>query len=815
MKKGGFSSKSMQIFTVLSLLLSTAVFAADWPIFRGPNYDGISNEKGWNPNFADPEPEFLWREKIGTGFSVITVKDGKAYTTGNISNTDVVHCLDAVTGKAVWRYKYEEPKAPKYYEGGTSASVTIHQGKAYTLSKTGDALCLNADTGIVLWQKDVEDEYGYKPPTWGFSGSPFIMDDMVVYNVGSAGLALNKDTGELIWKSGKGVSGYSTPVPFEQDGRVSLLLFSKESLIAVSPEDGKVLWSFPWETKHDVNAADPIVKGNRIFISSGYNRGCCVLEVNGNDVKQIWESRAMRNHFSSCVLLDGNLYGFDESTLKCIEFNTGDTLWQQGGLGKGTLMMANDILIVLSESGQLITAPATPEGFEPVSKAKILSGARCWSAPVLANGKIFARNADGDAVCVKAGEEATAKSTSRGSANSAKTGGNWCRWRGPDLDGICKETGLLKKWPEDGPEMVWSCKGIGKGYAAVSVCDGVIYVPGTIDDTGYLNAIDTNGKLKWKSAYGKEWVRSFPGSRSTPTICDGRVYIISGLGEVVCCDASDGKKLWSVDVSAMYDGKHKNWGYAVSPLVYDDKLIFSPAGSKATVVALNKNNGSVLWESKSTGESDAYCPPLVFEHGEKKILVTMMSDSVWFLEADTGKIIYRDMFSDYQKKPKDINPNTPVYHDGCVFTTSGYDCGSAMYEISPDGIRVKRKWVQEELDVHHGGTVMLDGRIYGSSWRGNNNGDWLCLDWDTGKVLSSKDWENKGSVIAADGMLYLYEEKNGNVALAQPTRTGFDIVSSFKITLGEDQHWAHPVVCDGRLYIRHGDVLMAFNVSAD
>ncbi len=811
MKKHRITLNSTKLcIAVLSFSFTVIATASDWPFFRGPNNNGISNEKNWNPNFADPKPNFLWRKSIGIGFSVVTVKDGWAYTTGNINDHDVVHCFDAQTGKTLWQYKYEEPKNPKYYEGGTSASVTIDGGKAYTLSKTGDALCLDAESGVLIWQKDLRKEYGYEPPTWGFAGSPFIMDNMVIYNAGSAGLALNKETGKTVWSSGKGVSGYSTPVPFTQNGKTSLLIFSKDQLISVDPQSGRVFWSFPWETKYDVNAADPIVNGNRIFISSGYNRGCCVLRVENNDVKKLWENRQMRNHFNSCVLLNDKLYGFDESTLKCLDFDTGEPSWKQGGLGKGSLIMANEILIVLSESGMLITAPATPEGFEPISKAKILSGSRCWSMPVLANGKIFARNADGNAVCVDAGKDETDNTSAAGSSSKY----SWCRWRGPDRDGISKEAGLLKKWPEKGPEMLWAYEGIGKGYASPAVCNGLIYIPGTIDDTGYLYAIDLDGRLKWKTAYGKEWVRSFAGSRSTPAVCDGKVYTISGLGEVVCMDTSDGKKLWSKDMKSEYDGKHTSWGYAAAPIIYGDKLIFSPGGSKAAVVALDLNNGSAVWEAESTGENDAYCPPLVFEHNGRNMLVTMMADSVWFIDADTGKVIYRDMFADYQKKPKDINPNTPIYYDGCIFTTSGYDCGSAMYELSEDGTKVKRKWVEEELDTHHGGTILMDGKIYGSNWKGNNNGDWLCLDWDTGRILSAEHWNNKGSILAADSMLYLYEEKDGNVALARPTETGFEIVSSFQITLGEDQHWAHPVICGKRLYIRHGDALMAFNIGS-
>jgi outer membrane protein assembly factor BamB len=813
MKNTSFIFRFLQVLLIFNTFIWTSASpAADWPVFRGPNHNGVSGETKWNPNFADPKPGFLWRNNVGTGFSIITVKNGKAYTSGNVNDKDVIHCFDSKTGKKIWRYFYPEKKNPKYYEGGPGSSITIKDGKAYSISKTGDVYCFDADSGKVIWEVNLQESYNYEPPKWGFSGSPFIMDEKVILNAGSAGIALDKNTGNAIWKSSAGVSGYATAVPFVNDGITSLLIFAKDSLVAIKPGTGKVLWSFPWQTRHDVNAADPIVNGNRIFISSGYNRGCCLLEINGTDVKKLWENKKMRNHFSSCVLLDGFLYGFDESTLKCMDFNTSEVMWEQKGLGKGTLISAAGKLIVLSESGKLITADATSKGFDPVSSAQILSGSRCWSMPVLVNGKVYARNADGDAVCVDAGSKNYTGSQETGKAKGKY---NWCHWRGPDRDGISKEKGLLKKWPEKGPEMIWSYEGLGKGYASVSVCDGVVYVPGTIDETGYMHAFDTSGKLLWKKPYAEEWVRSFPGSRSTPAVNDGNVYVITGHGVVVCLSVSDGGKLWSEDIKSKYNGKSKSWGYASSPLIYKNMIIFSPGGPKAGIVALNKDDGSVIWESKSTGEGDAYCPPLVFEHAGRKILVTMMEESVWFVNPDTGELIYRDKFTEYQKKPKDINPNTPIYNNGYVFTSSGYDAGCAMYEISDDGSKISRKWTDEVLDTHHGGNILINGRIYGSNWKGNNNGDWICMNWDNGEILSTKHWHNKGSVIAADSMLYIYEEKDGNFALAEPTETGFDIVSSFKVTMGSDQHWAHPLICNGILYIRHGDALMAFDISSD
>ncbi len=185
----------------------------------------------------------------------------------------------------------------------------------------------------------------------------------------------------------------------------------------------------------------------------------------------------------------------------------------------------------------------------------------------------------------------------------------------------------------------------------------------------------------------------------------------------------------------------------------------------------------------------------------------MLENSLVGLEAETGKIMWSDKFG-----KKGINPVTPVYLNGCIYTTSGYDDGSVMYELSADGSKITKKWTDEVLDNHHGGVVVVDGYIYGANWKGNPNGDWICLDWETGKVMYETEWIGKGSITYADAMLYCYEEKQGTVGLVKATPEKFEIISSFKVPMGTEEHWAHPVILDGILYIRHGDTLMAYDI---
>ena len=787
-------------------LVCSAVGAADWPHWRGPDYNGISKETGFDASSLNDDTKPLWTAEIGVGFSSVTVSNGRAYALGNVGKkTDVVWCFDAQTGKEVWKHEYPEKLNPKYYEGGTSATPTVDDGKVYTISKTGKIFCLDAAAGKVIWDKQAEP----KPPTWGFAGSAVIQDNMAVFNVGSAGLALNKDDGSVIWQSGSGASGYASAVPYTKDGRKCFALFGSKHLFGLDAATGKELWKGEWVTKYDVNASDPVIYSDYFFVASGYNRGCGLFKVAGSTATKLWDNKNMRSQLSGPVLIDGYLYGIDENQLVCMNFMTGEVKWKERKIGKGSLMAADGKLIVMSDKGTLYFAEVSPQAFEPISSAKIISG-KCWTMPVLANGRIYTKSVKGHMVCIDvSGKKPLA---SLPTSTPPEEDAEWPQFRGPNRNGKSSETGLLKAWPEAGPKMIWSVDGLGSGYSTVAIANGTIYATGLVNKEGVLFAFDMDGQLKWKKTYGAEWRRSMPGVRCTPTIDGDRLYIISGLGQVFCYDAKTGDQKWTVDAFNRFGGKYGSWGIAESPLIDGDNIICTPGGSKATIVALNKMTGDTVWTCLVEGEKHCYCSPIVVERGPRKIIVTLTDEFVLGVDAKTGKLLWKDSQKDQFGKNKAINPVSPVYHDGAVYATSGYDDGGAMLELSADGTSFKRKWVDTTLDCHHGGVVLVDGHIYGANWASNGDGSWVCLDWDTGNVKYETRWNCKGAVTYADGMLYCYEEKSGNVALVNPTPEKFDVVSSFKVPLGDGKHWAHPVACGGRLYIRHGDVLMSYDI---
>ena len=388
------------------------------------------------------------------------------------------------------------------------------------------------------------------------------------------------------------------------------------------------------------------------------------------------------------------------------------------------------------------------------------------------------------------------------------------QWRGPERNGLSKETGLLKEWPEGGPKLLWSVEGVGSGFSSLSIVKGVLYITGTVDNVEILSAYDLEGNLKWKKEYGKAFSKSYPDARTTPTVDESSIYVVSGTGEVVCFDATAGDIKWSVQGFDKFKGKHGSWGIAESPLIVDNKVIYTPCGEETTVVALDKNTGETVWTSESLSDQSAYVSPILVKRGGKKLIVGVIGDYIIGVNAENGKIEWKFNYRETSEKSREINAVTPIYHDGYIYVTSGYDHGGAMLKLSEDGTNVSLAWVDHTLDTHHGGVVLVDGYIYGSNWINNGKGNWVCLDWNSGEVMYEKDWNNKGPIISADGMLYCYDEKKGMFGLVEASPEDFNVVSSFRIAEGKGPHWAHPVISDGRLYIRHGGVLMVYDIKA-
>jgi len=397
---------------------------------------------------------------------------------------------------------------------------------------------------------------------------------------------------------------------------------------------------------------------------------------------------------------------------------------------------------------------------------------------------------------------------------------DWPQWRGPDRTGISKETGLLKTWPKDGPPKVWTVKGCGNGFSSIAVADGVIYGTGVKGGKNIAWAKkETDGSDIWTTPYADEG----GDPNSTVVVSGGKVYAMTVGGTLACLDAKGGKVDWSKSFTKDLGGKMMSgWGYSETPLIDGDKLICTPGGDNAAVVALNKNTGEVIWKSevKATGGA-GYASPIKATVGGVPMYITLLGKSggVVAVHADTGKLLWQ-----YTKiNNGTANIPTIVTRDDLVWCSTGYgDGGSALLKLKAAGkdqvtATEVKYYKSDELQNHHGGMVLVGDYVYFGN--AHNNGHPACVEFKTGEI---KYKENKGAaggggsaaVVYADGMLY-YRYQNGVVALIEATPKEMVLAGSFKETERSGREsWAHPVIANGKLYLRDQDKLSCFNIKA-
>lgn len=385
--------------------------AADWPQYRGARHDGISHEQKALGDWSKTPPRRLWKVVVGTGFSSVAVAQGRVFTVGNNGvkkgGHDTVYCLDEITGKEVWTFRYPQDLDPKYYEGGPGATPTVSGGTVYTVGRHGLVHALDAATGSVAWTRDLSKDPGLPIPDWGFNSSVLVDGSTLFINAGSAGVALDKATGSPVWTTGKEECGYGTPVPFVQDGRQQLAMFAAKHVVAVDPGSGKETWRVPWKTDWNVNATDPVFDGARMFLSSGYGTGCAAYDLSANPPRRIWSNKEIRSQMASVIAFGGHVYGVDgqggdkDSRLKCLDLASGAVKWASPKAETGNLAAVDGTLLWLTGGGELVLVEANPDSYRELARAQVGVG-KHWTAPVIANGRIYVRNAKGDLVCIEA-----------------------------------------------------------------------------------------------------------------------------------------------------------------------------------------------------------------------------------------------------------------------------------------------------------------------------------------------------------------------------------------------------------------------------
>ena len=387
----------------------------------------------------------------------------------------------------------------------------------------------------------------------------------------------------------------------------------------------------------------------------------------------------------------------------------------------------------------------------------------------------------------------------------------WHNFHGPDRINKSTDTGLLKEWPEKGPKMSWTVSGLGEGYSSISIAEGLLYTAGMVSNITYVFAFDLSGNLIWKKQNGqswettRSWATGYTGSRSTPTYSDGAVYHLGELGQLTSFNYQTGDKIWSINLREQFDADIPEYGYSESVLIDGDHLYCSPAGNKGFIVCLNKNNGELIWSNIEVPGTVGFSSLVLFEYGNYRQLAGLSSNSVFGVDSNTGKLLWKVNFENSRSN----NVTDPVYHDGYVLASSGYGKGSILIKLNTSGSEINPEiiWQTDLMDNHHGGVILHEGYLYGS---GHNARGWYCLDFMTGKQM----WKSngKGSLTYADGMLYCLDER-GEMALVSALPEKYDAISTFSVPSGgKGMHWAHPVVCNGKLHIRHADKLFVYDI---
>ncbi|MEQ8764460.1 MAG: PQQ-binding-like beta-propeller repeat protein [Planctomycetota bacterium] len=368
---------------------------SDWPHWRGPDRTGRSPERGWSS-----EGQEVWRRSVGLGYSSPSVRGDRLWIQGHDVEgaQDVLYCLDTTTGDEVWRSEHPAKNLPNMHEGGTLTTPIVAGDRVFVLCRLGTLRAHDVSTGEVVWERDFEADLGVSIGPFGLPSSPLVLSDTLYVNAGPT-LALDAANGETRWQTEDYGYSYGTPEPFRWQDRDCLAVFNAKGLTVLDRSDGEEIALHPWTSEYNVNSASPIVIGDRIFISTGYNEvGCALLRLTDSGLEPIWSNKKMRSKMNGCVLVDDHLYGFDAAILKCLDLD-GEARWIERGLGTGTVIESDGRLIVLGEEGELVVAQVSTEAFEPLTRVKVFEEGVCWTTPVLAHGRLYLRSNKGELVC--------------------------------------------------------------------------------------------------------------------------------------------------------------------------------------------------------------------------------------------------------------------------------------------------------------------------------------------------------------------------------------------------------------------------------
>lgn len=433
------------------------------------------------------------------------------------------------------------------------------------------------------------------------------------------------------------------------------------------------------------------------------------------------------------------------------------------------------------------------------------------------DGTVTVRRQDGNVVQIpldrlsEADRQFVAENAPAGASVQA---GEWPQWRGPLRDGVSTEDGLLDRWPDGGPRQLWVYRNAGLGYAGPSIVGGQLYTMGVRPDDGqeYVIALNAEtGEELWTASTGRIFTNNWgDGPRSTPTVAGDKLVVLGANGDLVCLQRADGREIWRKSLTSDFGGDVPQWGYCESPLVDGDRVVVSPGGRNGAIVALDLATGREQWRATEVTDGAQYSSVIAADHNGVRQYIQLFMNTLVGVEADTGKLLWK---TDFPGRTAVIP--TPIFHDGHVYVTAGYGVGCKMIRLDP-GHEVVEVYSNNVMVNHHGGVVLIDGHLYGHS----DGAGWTCQNFLTGERVWAEGALGKGAVHSAGGMLYCLDESNGDVVLAEVKTTGWSERGRFRISPQTDLRkpagriWTHPVVSNGRLYLRDQDLILCYDVSA-
>ena len=816
-----------------------------WPQWRGSNRDNVSPDTGLLQAWPVGGPPLIWRvQGLGEGVAPVSIADGRIFSTSLYETTDYVRALNEETGEPLW----SAVLGPNHLQNRlmrwlTQRSPTVDGERVYGMSLLGELVCLQAHDGQEVWRKNYETDFAGKRGGIGYADCPLVEGDKLICTPGGSEasvVALDKLTGAVLWKCAVadiGRATYANGVTATIAGQRQFVVCLEKGLLGLSVDDGKLLW------RHNGSVAfnqthTPIVRDNLIMCFSAQT-GFKLLEVTHDNklfsVKLLSDTGTgpFAGLQDDSVLLGDRLYDCANGIFSCLDAKAGSSFWRNRLIPFGWAMSyADDRFYFHSTDGgvHLVEAGLT----EPVVKGTFVlpdhQSALGTTRPVVTGRRLYVRE-DDQLFCYDVRENLPAqkpeprtiqlqKPTTSTPVLSLKNerdtkpmGGYWPQWRGPNRDNVSPETGLLKAWPAGGPPLRWRVDGIGEGIASVSIAEGRIYTLGYFEGGEFLTALDQRtGQRVWATRVGPRVNENFLMrwlSQRTPTLDGDRIYAITSGGRLVCLQAANGQELWSKSYPDDFGATRPGWGFCDYPLIDGNRLICTPGGPQASLVALDKRTGQEIWRSTvPDGGQSAFAALIATEVSGVRQYVAFLGRALVGVRASDGRPLWR-----YEKLSNGTaNSHTPIARDDLILTSNGYGTGLALIKLVPKGEEFE---VQEQYSNRQSPDAFQDsGLILGDHFF--MGFPLQCLDWKTGeRIWANRLGNGKLAITAAENCLYV-RTSDGELILADAALTEYHERGRFTIPDPVKGIGAtYPIIAGGRLFLRDDNKLLCYDIRED